>query len=207
MNDAEIQRRPEAIAGIIADTEALSFDMISEAKVGALLATLAASKPAGRFLELGTGTGHGTAWLLAGMDTMSELDTVDTDEDVVAVAKRHLGSDSRVRFHVMDGADFLRSAEAGRFDLIYADAWPGKFSHLDEALALLRAGGLYVIDDLLPQANWPEGHAPRVPRLVGDLERRREFVTVRLAWASGLMLVVRRTADNGGADRPACSAR
>ena len=37
----------------------MSFDMISEPKVGALLATLAASKPAGRFLELGTGTGHG----------------------------------------------------------------------------------------------------------------------------------------------------
>ena len=175
MNDGEIHRRPEALAGIIADTAILSFGMISEAKVGSLLATLAASKPAGRFLELGTGTGHGTAWLLAGMDAMSELDTVDTDEMVVAVAKRHLASDSRVRFHVMDGADFLRSSEAGRFDLIYADAWPGKFSHLDEALELLRPGGLYIIDNILPQANWPEGHASKVPRLVDDLERRREL--------------------------------
>ena len=51
---------------------------------------------------------------------------------------------------------------------------------------------LYLIDDLLPQDNWPEGHAPKVPALVDDLERRREFATVRLAWASGLMLVVRR---------------
>jgi hypothetical protein len=49
-----------------------------------------------------------------------------------------------------------------------------------------------VIDDLLPQANWPEGHAPKVPALIDDIERRREFATVRLAWASGLMLVVRR---------------
>lgn len=201
MNDGDIHRQPTALAGIIADTEALSFGIISEAKVGSLLATLAASKPAGSFLELGTGTGHGTAWLLAGMDAMSELDTVDTDDRVVAVAKRHLASDRRVRFHVMDGADFLHSAEAGRFDLIYADAWPGKFSHLDIALSLLRPGGIYVIDDLLPQANWPEGHAPKVPRLVDDLERRREFVTVRLAWASGLMLVVRRTDDNRDADQ------
>ena len=199
MNDGTIQRQPKALAGIIADTEALSFGMTSEAKVGSLLATLAASKPAGKFLELGTGTGHGTAWLLAGMDALSKLDTVDTDDRVVAVAKRHLASDRRVRFHVMDGADFLSSAEAGRFDLIYADAWPGKFSHLDEALALLRPGGLYVIDDLLPQANWPDGHAPKVPQLVDNLERRPEFVTVRLAWASGLMLVVRRTAG----DQPA----
>lgn len=81
-----------------------------------------------------------------------------------------------------------------------ADAWPGKFSHLDEALALRRPGGLYVIDDRLPQANWPEGPDPKVPRLVDDLERRREFVTVRLAWASGFMLVVRRSGDNQDAE-------
>ncbi len=170
----------------------MSFNMVSEPKVGALLTTLAASKPAGRFLELGTGTGHGTAWILAGMDPASTLDTVDNDANVVAVARRHLGGDSRVRFHVTDGADFLRSAAAGQFDLVYADAWPGKFSHLDEALALLAPGGMYLIDDLLPQPNWPDGHAPKVPVLIDEIERRGEFATVRLAWASGLMLVVRR---------------
>jgi predicted O-methyltransferase YrrM len=192
MNDTEIRRVPAALRGIVADTEAVSFNMISESKVGSLLAALAASKPGGRLLELGTGTGHGTAWLLAGMDGSATLDTVDTDETVVAVARRHLGDDRRVRFHVMDGAVYLQQAEPGRFDLIYADAWPGKFSHLDEALALLRPGGMYVIDDLLPQPNWPDGHAPKVPVLIENLERRDEFATVRLAWASGLMLVVRR---------------
>ena len=195
MKDSEIHRQPEAVRGIRSDTERMSFDMISEAKVGALLAALAASKPAGRILELGTGTGHGTAWLLHGMDGASSLDTVDTDEDVVAVARRHLGGDRRVAFHLMDGAEFLRKSEPGRFDVIYADAWPGKFSHLDEALALLRPGGIYVIDDLLPQANWPNGHAPKVPALIDDIERRDDFATVRLAWASGLMLVVRRTTE------------
>jgi predicted O-methyltransferase YrrM len=92
----------------------------------------------------------------------------------------------------MDGAEFLRGASPGEYDLIYADAWPGKFSHLDEALALLRPGGMYVIDDLLPQTNWPENHALKVPALIQDIERRDDFATVRLAWASGLMLVVRR---------------
>ena len=192
MDDAEIRSQPRTLAGIVADTAAMSFTMISEPKVGALLAALAASKPAGRLLELGTGTGHGTAWLLSGMDAASRLDTNDTDERVVAVARQHLGGDARVTFHVCDGAEFLTTCAPGRFDLIYADAWPGKFSHLDEALALLRPGGLYVIDDLLPQPNWPEGHAPKVPALVDDLERRGEFATVRMAWASGLMMVVKR---------------
>ncbi len=191
MDDTEIRRQPSSSAGIAADTSAIAFTMISEPKVGALLAALAASKPGGRLLELGTGTGHGTAWLLAGMDAASTLDTVDTDEHVVAVARRHLGGDLRVTFHVADGAAFLVSRPAP-FDLIYADAWPGKFSHLDEALALLEPGGIYVIDDLLPQPNWPEGHAPKVPALIDDIERRAGFATVRLAWASGLMIVVKK---------------
>jgi predicted O-methyltransferase YrrM len=192
MNDTEFYRQPARIADIVADTEALSFNMMSEAKVGALLAVLAASKPGGRLLELGTGTGHGTAWLLSGMDATATLDSVDNDEAVVAVARRHLGSDRRVTFHVTDGAAFLRKEGLRPFDVIYADAWPGKFSHLDEALSLLRPGGVYVIDDLLPQANWPEGHAPKVLVLIDEIERRSDFSTVRLAWASGLMLVVRR---------------
>ena len=192
MNDTEIRHQPPAISDIVADTAALSFNMISEAKVGALLAALAASKPGGRFLELGTGTGHGTAWLLSGMDARATLDSVDTDDAVVAVARRHLERDRRVTFHVTDGAAFLKRDGLPPFDLIYADAWPGKFSHLDEALSLLQPGGVYVIDDLLPQANWPDGHAPKVPALINDIEGRREFSTVRLAWASGLMLVVRR---------------
>ena len=61
--------------------------MASEPKVGSLLSALAASKPAGRFLELGTGAGHGTAWLLAGMDAASTLDTVDTNAEVLAIAR------------------------------------------------------------------------------------------------------------------------
>jgi predicted O-methyltransferase YrrM len=191
MNDKTLARIPQSVRAIVAETAALGFNMASEPKVGSLLASLAASKPGGRFLELGTGTGHGTAWLLSGMDSASRLDSVDTDATVVAVAKRHLGADPRVSFHVMDGAEFILQEPATSFDLIYADAWPGKFTHLDEALALLRVGGMYVIDDLLPQPNWPEGHAPKVPALIERLEQRSELVTVKLAWASGLMIVVR----------------
>ena len=191
MNDSEIPRQPAALAHILVETEELGFKMASEPRVGALLAALVASKPGGRFLELGTGTGHGTAWLLSGMDALSTLQTVDSEGNVVAVAMRHLGSDGRVTFHVVDGAEFLQQSPDS-FDLIYADAWPGKFSHLNEALSLLRPGGIYVIDDLLPQPNWPEGHASRISPLLDDIEQRGEFITVKLTWASGVMLVVRR---------------
>ncbi len=191
MNDEHLQRKPAALDAILVDTVALGFGMASEPRVGALLAVLAASKPGGRILELGTGTGHGTAWLLAGMDPSAHLDTVDADPAAVAIARRHLGGDARVTFHVVDGADFLGGASPGSFDLIFADAWPGKFSHLDAALGLLRTGGLYVVDDLLPQPNWPEGHGGKVEPLLDRLDSDHGLVTARLAWASGLMVVAR----------------
>jgi predicted O-methyltransferase YrrM/GNAT superfamily N-acetyltransferase len=189
--DGVFARRPSALVSIQAETDRLGFTMASEPKTGALLATLAAMKPGGRLLELGTGTGLGTAWLLSGMDAGARLDTVDTDVQVVAVARQALGHDARVTFHVEDGATFIERARPDAFDVIYADAWPGKFTHLTEALALLRPGGLYLIDDLLPQANWPDGHDAKVRALVADLEGRSGFRTVRVGWASGLMLVVR----------------
>ena len=179
------------LGAIQRDTQELGFTMMSELRTGAFLATLAASKPAGRLLELGTGTGVGTAWLLAGMDPASRLQTVDSDNSVVAVARRHLAKDARVTFHVMDGAEFVTHAPQGQFDLIYADTWPGKFTHLEQTLSLLRVGGFYVIDDLLPQPNWPEGHAPMVPALIETLQHRSDFMTVKLTWSTGLIVGVR----------------
>ena len=191
MNDQDIGHAPPALDAIRRDTEALGFTMSSEPRTGSLLRSLAASKPNGRFLELGTGTGVGTAWLLAGMDARSRLVSVDNDAEVVRIAQRHLGHDPRVTFHLMDGAAFLEQAAPQQVDFIYADAWPGKFTHLDLALSLLSVGGIYLIDDLLPQASWPDGHAPRVPLLVADLGGRRGFVATQFAWASGIMMLVR----------------
>ena len=185
--------RPEALAAILADSETAGFTLASEPKTGSLLAALAAMKPGGRLLELGTGTGVATAWLLSGMDATSRLISVENDAAVLAIARRHLGSDARATFVHADGAEFLERSAGQGFDLIFADTWPGKFTHLDQALALVAPGGAYVIDDLLPQPTWPEGHAPKVPRLIADLQLRPEFVCTPLAWASGLMLVVRRS--------------
>ena len=191
MNDLDTAPAPVALDGIIRDTDRIGFAMASERQTGSLLRALAAAKPGGRFLELGTGTGVGTAWLLDGMDRNAELDSIDNDPTVLDIARRHLGADRRVRFHLVDGTTFLRQSPTRRFDLIYADAWPGKFTDLDVALSLLRDGGIYFIDDLLPQSNWPDGHAAKVQGLIADLERRDGFRATKLAWASGLMVLVK----------------
>ena len=192
MNDHEISALPDALAAIEKDTAALGFSMASDHQTGSLLRTLAASKPGGSLLEIGTGTGLSAAWILDGMDGGSRLDTVDNDPAVVEIARRHLGNDLRVTFHVLEGAELLNKLADREFDLIFADSWPGKYNHLDEALRILKRGGFYVIDDLLPQQNWPEGHAAKVPILIEALEAHKNLVITKLGWSTGLIVAVKR---------------
>jgi predicted O-methyltransferase YrrM len=191
MDDTHVLGRPPQLDAIERDSAAIGFGMASEEKTGGLLRALAASKPGSSILELGTGTGVGTAWLLAGMDAQSTLVSVDNDAKVQAVARRYLEDDPRVTFVISDGAAFLETRSPHTFDLIFADTWAGKFTHLDEALDLVRVGGIYVVDDLLPQANWPAGHGAKVPPLIHELETHPDFAALKLAWASGLMVLVR----------------
>ena len=104
---------PPILSQIVQRTQELSFNMASEPKTGALLRALAASKPNGRFLELGTGTGIATAWLLAGMDADSRLTSVDTDQSVQQVAREFLGPDPRLQLVLEDGLAFIRQQRAG----------------------------------------------------------------------------------------------
>lgn len=182
---------PAPVTALRQATEDSGFAMGSELEVGALLATLVASRPGGSFLELGTGTGLASAWMLAGMDRASTLLSIDLDPDPLAVAERHLGADPRATFVCGDGGEFLENARPGSYDLVFADAWPGKFTHLDEALGSLRPGGLYVIDDLLPQPNWPADHPPKVERLLERLRSREDLVLTYLNWSTGVILATR----------------
>jgi predicted O-methyltransferase YrrM len=193
LNDQSQPNPPAQWSAIQQATAAHGFGMPSEALTGALLRTLAASKPGGRLLELGTGTGLATAWLLAGMDATATLISVDNDVDVQAIAQAHLGHDPRLRFVHQPGESFIEKAvaEKARYDLIFADTWPGKYWLLDETLGLLAPGGFYVIDDMLPQPNWPADHPPKVAALIADLEARRGVAVTKLGWASGLMIVTR----------------
>jgi hypothetical protein len=52
-------------------------------------------------------------------------------------------------------------------------------------------GGFYFVDDLLPRPNWPAGHEPTVSTLIERLATHDQFVGTKLAWASGLMVLVR----------------
>ena len=194
MNDTLNLQTPAILAEIETATKAIDYQMVSEPLTGSLLKTLAASKPNSRLLELGTGTGISTAWLLAGMDERSQLLSIENDPAVISIAQKYLGDDLRVNFWVADGGASIDrlDREQQRFDLIFADTWAGKYTHLSAALSLLKAGGLYIIDDMLPQANWPQGHEVKVATLIETLEGRNDLTLTKLNWASGIIIGVKK---------------
>jgi predicted O-methyltransferase YrrM len=110
----------------------------------------------------------------------ARLVSIENDLRFAEVARRHLSGDPRATFLVEDAAGWLAAQPASSFDLVFADAWPGKYSHLNDALRLLKPGGLYIVDDMLPQVNWPEGHGRNVDRLVTELGRRTDLALTKL---------------------------
>lgn len=192
MNEETNLRLPEAYTDIIKATTLSGFTMSSDMLTCSLLRALAASKPSGRFLEIGTGTGLSTSWIIDGMDDDSVLVSIDNDPAFLKIARSSLGKDKRLKLINSDGADWIAENRKSKFDYIFADSWPGKYLLLEEVLEMLNNGGLYIIDDMDPQPNWPEGHQEKVAMLISLLEKREDLLLTKLNWATGIIIAVKR---------------
>lgn len=166
----------------------IGFSMQSDMLTCSLLKTLAGTKPGGRFLEIGTGTGLSAAWILEGMDKSSTLISIDNDVNCLKIATRYLGNDKRLELIHADGGDWIAQNLHQKFDFIFADSWHGKYLLLDEVLSMLKPGGIYVVDDMLPQANWPEGHDAKAKTLIRTLDNRQDLVITHMEWATGIIV-------------------
>jgi predicted O-methyltransferase YrrM len=186
------QRIPEKYTSINQATKESGFTMSSDILTCGLLRTLAATKPNGKFLELGTGTGLSTAWILDGMDSDLSLISIDNDGSFLKIAQQYLGDDVRLSLILSDGGDWIEKNKNLKFDYIFADTWHGKYFLLDETLSMLNKGGLYIIDDMLPQPNWPDGHHEKAINLVDELEERDDLVLTKQDWATGIIIGVKK---------------
>ena len=191
MNEEIRQAYPAAYLAINEATKDSEFSMASDVLTCSLLKTLAASKPRGTFLELGTGTGLSTSWILAGMDTSSTLISIDNDAKYLAIAERFLENDQRLDLVCIDGADWVEKNKDRKFDYIFADTWHGKYLLLEEVIAMLNPGAFYIIDDMLPQPNWPEGHQEKAIRLIEDLDKQEDLIITKQCWATGIVIATK----------------
>ena len=192
MNDSINQPYPPAYAAIISATRDTTFSMSSDVLTCSLLRTMAGAKPGGDFLELGTGTGLSTAWILDGMDKDAKLVTIDNDPAYLDIAREFLGEDVRLQLTCKDGGAWITENRNLKFDFIFADTWHGKYLMLEEVLDMLRPGGFYILDDMLPQPNWPEGHQEKATRLIEILENRSDLVLTKQCWATGIVIAIKR---------------
>jgi len=183
---------PQAYNSIDEATKASGFTMASDVLTCSLLRTLAASKPKGKFLELGTGTGLSTSWILDGMDKDSTLVSVDNDVAFLGIAQTFLGDDKRLELICTDGGEWIEKNKSQKFDYIFADTWHGKYLFLDEVLGMLNTGGFYIIDDMLPQPNWPDGHEQKATDLINVLNTRVDLLLTKQVWATGIIIGVKK---------------
>jgi predicted O-methyltransferase YrrM len=192
MSDTANIREPADLQQIIADSRAIGFTIECDLLTGCLLRTLAASKPGGAILELGTGTGVSMAWLREGMTPDARLISIEINAAHQAIARKYHGEDERIAFITSSAEPFVQSANQASFDLIFADCYVGKHRLLDETIGLLKRGGIYLVDDMLPTHGW----GPDKPRLVAEqiaaLERRDDIFLTKLNWSVGLAMCVKR---------------
>jgi predicted O-methyltransferase YrrM len=136
----------------------MRFDRSSIPEVGRLLAMLAAARPQGRFAEVGTGCGVGSAWIASALAPEAMFVTVENDEERAAAAGRLFEELPNLR--VLQGDWHVLLPPEGPFDLVFLDGGHWKRGDVaaesEQALELVAPGGVVVIDDLTPEALWPE---------------------------------------------------
>ncbi|MEP7089626.1 MAG: O-methyltransferase, partial [Nocardioidaceae bacterium] len=121
---------------------------------GAALRFLTSVIEARAVVEIGTGTGISGIWLLRGMRPDGVLTTVDTQGEHQRLARQaflEAGFPSQ-RVRLIPGAalDVLPRLTDGHYDLVYVDADKSEYSaYLDEALRLLKPGGIVAFDNAL----------------------------------------------------------
>lgn len=183
---------PRQLREIEAKTSDIGFNMASGRGLGSLLKVLAGTVKSGRLLEIGTGTGLSLAWMIDGMDTGSTLVSIDNDPGLTAIARSFHGHDERVELLCTDAAAWIKGYNGRKFDLVFADAWPGKYSELPEVLDLIGPGGIYLVDDLLEQPNWPSGHGKYVSGFLSYMESRTDFHYCFLNWETGILIATKK---------------
>lgn len=138
---------------------------------GAVLRVLAAALRARAVVEVGTGAGVAALWLLRGMPEDGQLTTIDLEVEHQRAARAAFAEagirPARTRIIPGRASEVLPRLTDGAYDLVLVAADPhGYPEHVEEALRILRPGGVLAVDGAL--------HHDRVP----DPARRDELTTI-----------------------------
>jgi predicted O-methyltransferase YrrM len=123
---------------------------------GQFMALLVRLVGARRIVEVGTFTGYSALCLADAMGSQGRLICCDLPGDYNATARRYFaeaGVSERIEWRLGPALDSLAALESegqGDFDLIFVDADKANYpAYLEQALRLLRQGGLLLFDNTL----------------------------------------------------------
>jgi predicted O-methyltransferase YrrM len=192
---------PDAVLAEMRERGARERIPIVEAPTGGLLEVLAMSTGALRAVEVGTAIGVSTLHLARGG---AHVTSFEVDPARHAAAKDYLtraGLGDRVDLRLQDAAEGLEGLEQGGFDLGFIDGpKAGYAGYLDQIVALLRPGGLLLVDNVLlsgaaatqqPTGNWSEEHIRDMRAFNEQLSRRDDLRATFATVGDGVALAVR----------------
>lgn len=150
-----------ALEGALERSAAASLPAIHVSPLqGRLLMLLARMIGARRILEVGTLGGYSTIWLARALPPEGRLITLELDASRAQVARASLqaaGLEGQVEVRVGPAAHSLAELAqqaSAPFDLVFVDADKrGTPGYLEQALPLMRPGGLLILDNVVRGGN------------------------------------------------------
>jgi predicted O-methyltransferase YrrM len=169
---------------------------------GAVLRFLAAAISARSVVEIGTGAGVASVYLLRGMAGDGVLTSIDMEAEHQRVAREALAAagfaSGRARLITGRALDVLPRLTDGGYDLVFCDAAKGEYGdYLREAVRLLRPGGLVVFDNALwhgrvPDSSHRDPETVAVRELLRQVHDDERLVPLLLPSGDGLLAAVLR---------------
>ena len=151
-------REPPLLYRLREETAALPHAVMQiSPEQGQFMALLAELVGARRVLEVGTFTGYSALVVALALPADGRIITCDVDEEMTAIARRYwaeAGVADKIDLRLGPAVDtldaLLADGGAGTFDYAFVDADKENYeAYYERSLALLRQGGLMVIDNVL----------------------------------------------------------
>ena len=157
---------------------------------GAYLRYVASLISAQSVVEIGTGSGVGTLWLLKGILSSGVITTIDPEVQHVQIAKQvFTDADipaNRYRLITSDYLEVMRKLADRAYDLVVFRGNPEDiFDVIDEAHRILRTGGILAVDHFYGGGKVPDP-AQRDPKTVALRDAGKFLKSQNEVWAISL---------------------
>jgi caffeoyl-CoA O-methyltransferase len=151
-------------------------------------------------LEIGTFTGFGALAMAAALPSGGRVTTLEVDEDMARVARRHFEASpvgDRISLVVGDALETIGGL-SGPFDLVYIDAWKADYpAYYEAVLPKLAERGVIVADNLFRagdalHADTSDPGTTGIREFAAGVQADERVHNVLLTIGDGVMLVWRR---------------